>query len=387
MKETKYINLAGCALVMDVDAADMLATYLADIQSRLESSDSKEEIMLDIEARIAELFRQHLGYSHTEVVTKRMVEDVMAQLGTPEMITDGEETTEAAAPAADAPQEEKKTETQLLEEEMQKKLYRDVDNQRVAGVCAGVAAYLGTDVVWLRLLLAISIIFYGCGLFLYLILWLVIPAANTTARKLEMQGKVPSAENIRLEVERQKEYQMAHPNEVKKSSGTSPLGGCLIALAMLLFAPVLFVLFAMIMAIFGLLSFSFSGVPFLAALAPMLGTSEDVIWAALLSIVCGLLIFIIPLITVLVWSHHRNKNDKPMSKWFWISMLLLWLLSMTGCFSSGVKLRQFVSDFEQDEWVQHMDSLQQTYECARDQEIQQRFDSLAAAGVLEVGDE
>lgn len=57
-----------------------------------------------------------------------------------------------------------------------KRLYRSVDNQMIAGVCGGIADYLGWDATIVRIayvLLTIFTIF--SGVLIYIILWLIIP--------------------------------------------------------------------------------------------------------------------------------------------------------------------------------------------------------------------
>jgi phage shock protein C len=64
---------------------------------------------------------------------------------------------------------------------MEKKLQRDTNNKVIAGVCAGLANYFGTDVSLMRLLLAFMVLFAGTGIGLYLILWIVMPAGDVQA--------------------------------------------------------------------------------------------------------------------------------------------------------------------------------------------------------------
>src|SRR5690606_36483945 len=81
-----------------------------------------------------------------------------------------------------------------------KKLYRDVDNNVLGGVLGGLSHYIGIDVVWLRILMLILFLFYGTGGLLYIILWIVIPKAVTTAEKLEMKGEAVNISNIEKKV-------------------------------------------------------------------------------------------------------------------------------------------------------------------------------------------
>ncbi len=61
---------------------------------------------------------------------------------------------------------------------MEKKLQRDTRNKVIGGVCAGLANYFGMDASLLRLLLALMILFAGSGFWLYIILWIVMPAGD-----------------------------------------------------------------------------------------------------------------------------------------------------------------------------------------------------------------
>ena len=64
---------------------------------------------------------------------------------------------------------------------MEKKLQRDMKNKVIGGVCGGIANYFGMDAALLRLLFAFMILFAGTGFWLYIILWIVIPAGLVQA--------------------------------------------------------------------------------------------------------------------------------------------------------------------------------------------------------------
>ena len=70
---------------------------------------------------------------------------------------------------------------------MEKRLQRDTNHKVIGGVCAGLANYFDMDASLLRLLLAFMILFAGTGFWLYIILWIVMPAGN---------GFQPTAETI-----------------------------------------------------------------------------------------------------------------------------------------------------------------------------------------------
>jgi phage shock protein C len=57
-----------------------------------------------------------------------------------------------------------------------KRLLRIRQGRIVAGVCAGLGAYFGVDVNLVRLAFGVLTVFYGLGILLYLIAWLILPA-------------------------------------------------------------------------------------------------------------------------------------------------------------------------------------------------------------------
>lgn len=91
---------------------------------------------------------------------------------------------------------------ELEEEEKLKKMYRDPDNKVVGGVCGGISAYFGIDVVVVRLLFVIAIFFAGTGIILYIILWLILPEAITLTDKMKMKGEPVTLSNIELNIKK-----------------------------------------------------------------------------------------------------------------------------------------------------------------------------------------
>ncbi len=181
MKKTLTINLNGIIFHIDEDAFESLQEYQQEIE-RCYSADDEREIVNDIEARIAELLNERLN-NNKKVVTIDDINHVIATLGHPDT-DNGEFTNEE--------QEEPKG-----KKNRPNKFYRDIDNQIIGGVAAGLAAYTGIDVTLVRLILVILTFFMGWTIPLYLIVWAITPAADTVARKVEMHGNEPTIENIR----------------------------------------------------------------------------------------------------------------------------------------------------------------------------------------------
>lgn len=350
MKQTVTVNLAGVVFHIDDDAYAALDQYLKAIRSNIES-ESADEVMQDIEARIAELFDQHKRYGHSEVVTIAMVNDVMEQMGTPEMIGgEGEKSaptdeTETAANAAE--NVDNQADVTFDGAGVKKRLYRDVEDKKVGGVCSGLAAYFGIDPIWLRLLFLGLLFLEGIGLLTYLVLWALVPAANTSARRLEMQGVAPSAENIRREVENRPDDAGA---EKKKDSGNGCAWGCLIALAILFGLPVLFAFVVAILALVGA-----------SCLTPLAVLPDAIIDGSLLGVLCTLLFFAIPVVSLIIWAVRRNNVERPLTKWFWLVVVLLWMLSVVGMFSGFRMAARSVINLgweipeRMEEWARHME--------------------------------
>ena len=66
-----------------------------------------------------------------------------------------------------------------------------------AGVCSGLALFLGVDVTLIRVIFLVAFICGSAGLWIYLVIWIAAPEARTAAEKCELRGIPANAENIR----------------------------------------------------------------------------------------------------------------------------------------------------------------------------------------------
>ena len=196
MKKTVNINLSGRVFYIDDDAYARLKGYLEKIEKYFKSQEEGDEIFKDIESRIAELLGDMIS-TKTGVVTMEMVEEVINKMGQPEDFEDEE--------TAETKKEEPKYE-RFSYGKANKRLFRDVDSRILGGVCSGIAAYLNMDPVLVRILFVL-IMFVGVGVIIpvYIILWIVVPAAITTAQKLEMRGENVTISNIEKAIKREYE--------------------------------------------------------------------------------------------------------------------------------------------------------------------------------------
>lgn len=186
MNKTVSINLGGFFFHIDEDAYQKLSRYFEAVKRSL-SPEGREEIMKDIESRVAEIFQDKLKNEKT-VIGLSEVDEVISIMGQPEDYKIDEEPNykESSKNYYNIPQS--------------KKLYRDKDNAILGGVLSGFGHYVGVDPLWLRLLMVVLIFGFGTGILVYLILWILIPAAETTAQKLEMRGEPITISNIEKKV-------------------------------------------------------------------------------------------------------------------------------------------------------------------------------------------
>ena len=193
MKITVSINLGGYSFNIDEDAYSELKRYLKNLELHFAGEESSSEILSDIETRMAELFRTKLT-TYKQVITIADVNQVISVLGTPEDISDTEGT--SARDKFSSPGYHR--------------MYRDPDHRLIGGVCSGIGAYWNVDPLIVRIIFVVLTLAGGIGAMVYLILYIVLPVARTTAQKIEMKGEPVNIHNITESVK--KEF-----NEVRKN--------------------------------------------------------------------------------------------------------------------------------------------------------------------------
>jgi phage shock protein PspC (stress-responsive transcriptional regulator) len=184
MKKTFNININGIIFHIDEDAYIRLNSYLENLKSHFKNTDGRDEIINDIESRIAEILEQKIS-EKKQVVNLEDVNAMMKIMGQPnEFSEDIEE---------DIPRANNRSAHHY---NTSKRLFRNPDNKMIGGVASGIAAYFSIDEVWVRLLFVATLIAGGFGLYVYLILWAVVPEAASTAERLQMRGEAVNIDNI-----------------------------------------------------------------------------------------------------------------------------------------------------------------------------------------------
>ena len=187
MNKTVNINLANMLFHIDEKAFNKLQRYLEAIKRSFSGTAGSDEIIADIEARIAELFHEKME-NERQVITLKEVDEVINVMGQPEDYMVDEDIFE------DEPR------TNVQAKSRTKKLYRDIDNKYIGGVCAGLEHYLGFDALWIRLIFIFLALFTGFGFIAYILLWILVPEAATTSQKLDMTGEPVNISNIERKV-------------------------------------------------------------------------------------------------------------------------------------------------------------------------------------------
>ncbi|MBI9069909.1 MAG: PspC domain-containing protein [Salinivirgaceae bacterium] len=191
MTQTISINLGGLLFHIDDEAYEILKTYLQAIEKQFINETEKKDIIQDIEARIAELFAERIN-RNKDLVSVDDVNAVISIMGEPHDFIEEDENQKSTSG------------TSYKRTSASKRMYRNPDDRLLGGVCGGLGAYFQTD-SWIFRVIFILLFFLFFGGIIYLILWIAIPEATTSAQKLEMRGEPITVENIKNAVK--KEYE------------------------------------------------------------------------------------------------------------------------------------------------------------------------------------
>lgn len=203
MEKTIIINIGNTIIHIEESAYELLKSYINEIKQHFANDADDIEIVTDIENRIAELLTEQLEQDKKQVIDSGNVNAVIAQMG-------------------------KVNDFDMLEEEpvininqglpIDKKLYRDMDERVIAGVCAGVAHYVNVDVKWIRLIAILAAFLAGSSFLIYAILWIVIPKAKSRSQKMEMKGEPANLKGFQKNLNEELEAVKERLSEVNKQA-------------------------------------------------------------------------------------------------------------------------------------------------------------------------
>ncbi len=353
MNKIISISINGIIFNVDEHAYLTLKNYLDALKLHFSGTEGRDEILSDIEARIAEMLLERMKVKR-EVVTQEDVNAVMAAMGKPEDMGDAENAKTSQTGGGQTYTHAAYTGS--------RRVFRNPDDKILGGVCSGIANYFAIDPLILRLIFVVAFFGFGSGLLLYIILWIIIPLAKTPSEKLEMKGERVNVSNIERTVkENLNEFQgrvNAWGDELKNTD-TSKLSNFFTSLAndlVRVLKPLLMILLK-ILAIF----FVFvAGVILIGLIISLLGfwgviamklpafmydifdTRNDMLFGSL-----GFtLLFGIPVIALLYFAVRIIFNIKYSNKWIGMALVMAWL---TGIGLVAVTSVRAINNFGREE--------------------------------------
>jgi phage shock protein PspC (stress-responsive transcriptional regulator) len=194
MKKVININFQGRVIPIEESAFEILQHYTDSLRKYFAKEDGRDEIINDIENRIAELFTEDLKKG-SACITEQHVQTVINSIGKPEDF-DGEGAAQAGAGAAGTAGTSSSS-TYTIPEEPKGSLFRNENDKILGGVCSGMAHYLKIDPAIVRVLFAlVTLGGFGAGIPLYIILWIVLPAKGMQANMRKRLYRNPDSKVI-----------------------------------------------------------------------------------------------------------------------------------------------------------------------------------------------
>lgn len=333
MNTVKKCSLSGIAFSMDPAAYEELSNYLETLKKSYKDTPEGAEIIADIEARIAELILATQNNEH--VVGPALIRNIIAQMGSANQINDEEPRPTHSASARNP-----------------RRLYRDAENAKLGGVCAGIGKYFDIDPVWVRLGIFLPLIFacfgnipffrwmtatmgnlFGIFIICYLVMWFAVPVARTARQKLEMNGERITADSISKAAAAGNDPDGATKTVVAE---TVSVFGKIVLLLLKLFAGI--IIFGLVLGACGMLI----GLIYLSV------AGHEVVPASIpLSVpITGIFIGLIPVLVMIYMLMCLLAERKPSGKTL-LATLLLWIVTIATCASIGFRSRHNI-DIEQE---------------------------------------
>lgn len=328
MNKTVTVNIGGIVFHIDENAYERFKAYLESIRIHFSSAEGRDEIMQDIESRIAEMFQERVT-DGKQVITLNDVDEVTSVMGRPEQFFDESEK---------KPESEKSsaTDESTFTTPTQKRLYRNPDEKVFGGVCSGIAAYFDIDPVWVRLLFAFVFFVFGSGFILYIVLWIIIPQAESSVEKLKMRGEAVNINNIERNVQ--------EGSKDKKVATTSRVFEGLASLVkyFFLFIGKMVAIFFLFIGLIMVLALSFS----MLAVFNIPGTHFPEFIKHIfpnqfnfgLAFICAVLLIAIPFFMLAFAGARMLFNIKKTSKVVGFTALGLWLVCLAIAAFLGIKV-------------------------------------------------
>ena len=371
MDQIKKCSLAGISFTLEADAYAALEGYIQSLQEAYKSTPDGEEIVADIEARIAELILSAVPAD--AIVTKPLILNIIKQLGSAEEIDSEQPDHEPEPRQAD-------TTDQSGNPRIPRRLYRDVQRHKLGGVCAGIANYFDIDPTLVRLAAIAPILIWlfgvmnlfwlhyieafmgqlaGLVVLGYIVMWFTIPPASTARQKLEMKGERITTDSIRSNV------QSATSEERSRTLLADIVNviGKILLICLKIFAAIILIGLVLGVCVLGMVALA--GIPMLDFNLPT--------GILLISFFC---VAIIPLLILIYLVIMLLISQRPKGRALLV-MFILWVISLVGMTLSAIKSparfensieNLFESVFEHDEEILYKEFTQEEIDQWRSQQ-------------------
>jgi phage shock protein PspC (stress-responsive transcriptional regulator) len=172
MKKVININLSGRVIPIEDSAYEKLQSYIESLRRLFANEEGRDEIINDIESRIAELFDEQIKKG-ASAITDTEVNGVINSMGRPEDFADVDE----SSPISEPKTEKRTYESQAPPPSYPKRLYRDENHKVIGGVCSGLANHFNLDRILVRIIFLFTL---GVSFWIYLVLWIAVPSSAST---------------------------------------------------------------------------------------------------------------------------------------------------------------------------------------------------------------
>ncbi|MFD2289124.1 PspC domain-containing protein [Pedobacter petrophilus] len=348
MEKTIIINIGNTIIHIEESAYDTLKAYLNEVKLYFANHADDLEIVTDIENRIAELLTEQMEAQKKQVVDAADVQHVVAQMGSVKDFDTIEENNEEPAFQPD-----------YQHQYAEKKLYRDMDDRVVAGVCAGIAHFLNTEAKWIRVAVLLMAFLGGFGILVYMILWIIMPKAKSRVEKMEMKGEPANLQGFQKNLDEELQAVKERLGEVNRHA--QPLfarfgmfiGEFFEWLGRFISGSgkVIFKVIAGLIIIFG----AFCLLVLIITAAAFQGFWDSSIYDSFpFSIIndgnrgvilfSAFIVFFVPVLALVLFSIRVAFNKQAINKTFSFALLIIWL---AGVATAGYQAAKISSEFKQ----------------------------------------
>ncbi|MBD3748285.1 MAG: PspC domain-containing protein [Sphingobacteriales bacterium] len=363
MNKTIIMNISGVIFHIEEDAYEILKNYMNKIKAHFASYRDNFEIITDIENRIAEMFSDLLIADHKQVIVQTDVETVIAKMGNPSDFED---------------ENSEFTSSDEVELNIKRKLYRDIDDRIIGGVCSGIGHYFGVEAKWFRIAFFLLFVLYGFGLLPYILLWIVMPKAKTRAEKMEMKGEKINLHTFQKNFEEELDAVKTKFNDAQEQvkPGLARLGS-FIRDILNGFADFLNNTGKVVLKIAGIILITLDGIALVIAfilLLIFLGYAGNTDVSSIFPLnaltpslrpiiyICSFFVIFIPLLGLLFLILRVIFNNRSIARTVSFSMLMIWIIALaTGIFYIAKNATDFKEEASFSESIGLKDNASKTF--------------------------